>query len=616
MSLTTELASFVLRLQLRNSPFRDAKGDVEMTPEAIETMVEDVANFLVTCSEDLMATLSLQCRTLSLPTKLKAKRHKERVKFETVTLKLLTSLCDNSERLPEELLGEMTFFILHCYGQAEESQSNLPARKETALVLTAVLPKSQVPAFASQPPEEKKRQLQELRRIVWGIRLHNVACGKSVGTGITPPRDKAELLMSSLREHIEKELEEAISACARYVAVLRSPSTPVEGSMREAICAEYHRQLQLLLNIRMAKQQLDTLNNQIFGELLPSYEAALEAVKDVLGTRSMRSDGVSLRKNVSKATVYPKFIELAEVYEEAQRSFQSFEDIKALMTLSLSLGKVSNSSLPPTLLQEAINLEKEDGPADRCSTEARFESIVTASLPTKLDRVFYARDAETLRARSAVCALNGMCPVTLLEDGLCVEGRVGSRDPAFPGFVMRSEVDNERVEWYAFQTASKLLRFAASSQRFVDHAKTLVKSNMVMVGLFGLVDLLPRELYIEGTRRYEHQQEEALAARQTVSTQTGQIDSYIDRNYRWNEWDLRRQALKLVNLLDMRTHSTQTIASHFRRDNATQCRPPRDDSTQTMQDIAVQPPRTVQYLKGLRGTKTSAIETVQKTFLY
>ncbi|KAJ2994647.1 hypothetical protein HDV02_001386 [Globomyces sp. JEL0801] len=54
-----------------------------------------------------------------------------------------------------------------------------------------------------------------------------------------------------------------------------------------------------------------------------------------------------------------------------------------------------------------------------------------------------------------------------------------------------------------------------------------------------------------------------------------QVDTHITDydikpNYSWNEWDLRRQALMLVNLKDKLTHSTQTNASHFRRDSETQ----------------------------------------------
>jgi hypothetical protein len=69
-----------------------------------------------------------------------------------------------------------------------------------------------------------------------------------------------------------------------------------------------------------------------------------------------------------------------------------------------------------------------------------------------------------------------------------------------------------------------------------------------------------------------------------------------DYSYTWNEWELRRQAVKLVfsvlyiivfmmllkvDLKNKRTHSTQTTNSHLRRDNATQHYQPKENTTQT-----------------------------------
>ena len=53
-------------------------------------------------------------------------------------------------------------------------------------------------------------------------------------------------------------------------------------------------------------------------------------------------------------------------------------------------------------------------------------------------------------------------------------------------------------------------------------------------------------------------------------TELHPIVKHIDRKYEWNEWEHRRKALTLVNLRQKRTHGSQTILSHFRRENATQ----------------------------------------------
>ncbi|RNF04164.1 hypothetical protein TraAM80_05316 [Trypanosoma rangeli] len=324
----------------------------------------------------------------------------------------------------------------------------------------------------------------------------------------------------------------------------------------------------------------------------------------------MRSDGLTLRSHVPKRIVYPKFIALAEAYEEVEQSFEGFDEIQALLDVSLSLGKIQKTSLPPTILAEAVAASK-DTTADRAALAAAIAAQEASVL------LQYAKDASELAQYGALRAMNGLCPVSLVEEGICVQGHTNEEESAFAGFIVCSLPDSTRGDWYAFSSGYALRRFVGAPLWFIEGVRHLVQEDFVLVGLLNLFNHVPRELYIKGTRIYESREALITAkVRQDACTQTGQRDPYMDHNYRWNEWDLRRQALKLVNLLNMRTHSTQTIASHFRRDNTTQIRPPRDDATQTMQDAAVQPPRTVQYLKGLRGTQTSAIETVQRTFLY
>ena len=77
---------------------------------------------------------------------------------------------------------------------------------------------------------------------------------------------------------------------------------------------------------------------------------------------------------------------------------------------------------------------------------------------------------------------------------------------------------------------------------------------------------------------------------------------HVDPHYHWNEWDLRRQAILLVNLKKKLTHSTQTDISNFRTEVAVQCyKHGREKETQTRRDGETTMPKRVHYIKGLRG---------------
>ena len=78
-------------------------------------------------------------------------------------------------------------------------------------------------------------------------------------------------------------------------------------------------------------------------------------------------------------------------------------------------------------------------------------------------------------------------------------------------------------------------------------------------------------------------------------------DGHPPTTAEWNEWELRRLALKLASLRAKATHVVQTSASHFRRDNVCQTFPPKETSTQTLVDRATQPSKMVRYIGNLRG---------------
>nr|KAJ3420558.1 hypothetical protein HK105_005530 [Polyrhizophydium stewartii] len=93
-----------------------------------------------------------------------------------------------------------------------------------------------------------------------------------------------------------------------------------------------------------------------------------------------------------------------------------------------------------------------------------------------------------------------------------------------------------------------------------------------------------------------------MVAEMGCQVDTHIVDAHMNLKYRWNEWDLRRQALMLVNLKDKRTHSTQTDLSHFRRESETQYYQLKSNTAQTKRTSNTNVPRTVVYYAGLRNS--------------
>ncbi|CAB1435282.1 unnamed protein product [Pleuronectes platessa] len=70
------------------------------------------------------------------------------------------------------------------------------------------------------------------------------------------------------------------------------------------------------------------------------------------------------------------------------------------------------------------------------------------------------------------------------------------------------------------------------------------------------------------------------------STQTDlhPVGTNIVKSYEWNEWELRRKAIRQANLRTKVTHSAQTDLSHMRRENITQTWLPKDAACQSKRD--------------------------------
>ena len=57
------------------------------------------------------------------------------------------------------------------------------------------------------------------------------------------------------------------------------------------------------------------------------------------------------------------------------------------------------------------------------------------------------------------------------------------------------------------------------------------------------------------------------------------VASHIDKEYKWNEWDLRRDALKMADIRQRQTQSTQTQLSAMKAEQETQVYLPREVAT-------------------------------------
>ena len=202
--------------------------------------------------------------------------------------------------------------------------------------------------------------------------------------------------------------------------------------------------------------------------------------------------------------------------------------------------------------------------------------------------------------------LQGYCPWTIIEArGLLVPGK-----PAL-GIVSYENL------YYVCDHEVGIRAFMTQPDVYLAQIKERALRNPEYIHLLRLHRWFPTASIARLLKLHELESNNKTGMPLTKDASTGTpthfVDSYIDINYHWNEWELRRRALKIVNLKNCATTGQQTDESHFRRDTETQVYPHRIKGTQTKREKGTNPPTVTTYVAGLRGKQIMAEENRQRS---
>lgn len=151
-----------------------------------------------------------------------------------------------------------------------------------------------------------------------------------------------------------------------------------------------------------------------------------------------------------------------------------------------------------------------------------------------------------------------------------------------------------------FRTTNNMMKYVQSRTHYTEEFKTLLRDNPSLVFLYQK----------SATREYVNFQISLLpdndaAGGNKVNAEVQvplHLEEFnIDHTYYWNEWDLRRLAIKMVNIRNKETVGCQTAISLFKVNNNTQVWPPVDATTMTGVEDGNNPIWPKNYMVGLRN---------------
>ncbi|XP_069582492.1 cilia- and flagella-associated protein 206 isoform X2 [Ranitomeya imitator] len=424
---------------------------------------------------------------------------------------------------------------------------------------------------------DKERQLKELTMIVTGIRLFNKDCGKG-GEGIDDLPTILKEAIPATTKHIDSELQSSREMIYRYTALIEDMDGKKQKSnllnltqMKEALYnARQHEALLniLLTDVSTCAQQLEVMDRQ--------YGAQMELLKATVQSKTA----------IPTAQVYPLFISLSKLWN-------SFQD--EIVLLSVLSNMTAN-------LQPFLELHEELFPAHIIqpllgdlhikSDEERIKATAGESVnPVEFRSQEWYFPETTANYDRLPIQYHGFCGFTIAtRDGLLLPGNPGIG------------ILKHREGYYVFSSKEAASRFAQDP----DHYITLIGEKAKQCA--ELIQLLELHQQFSAITAYSQAQaaEKLLMkpitkCNSSTQTDTHILETNIVKSYEWNEWELRRKAIKLTNLRQKVTRSMQTHGSHMRRENFSQVYLPKQIGTQTKRDGASNVPKPHTFLSGLRG---------------
>lgn len=576
-SVSETMVAFVVKAIVLN-PRNGFNVDRTLTKDDVQKLIKLCVDRLLDTKSPSLETIKMQVYfDMNYTTRGEFLDEHHRVlesRLAPVSREITDSRARTSEEL-ESLYRKIVSYVLLRSGLG--SPTDIKVVREATAALQSVFPHTELGTFLSLVKKDKERQLKELTMIVTGIRLFNKDCGKG-GEGIDDLPTILKEAIPATTKHIDSELQSSQDIIYKYTAIIEDmDGKPQKGNLlnltqlKEALFnARQHEALLhiILSDVTTCAQQLEAMDKQ--------YGAQMEQLKATVQSKTA----------IPTSQVYPLFISLSKLWN-------SFQDEIVLLSVLSNM----TANLQPFLgLHEELFPEHVIQPllrdlAVKSDEERLKESAGIHVNPSDFHTQEWYFPETTANYDRLPIQYHGFCGFTIAtRDGLLLPGNPGIG------------ILKHRERFYVFSSKDAACMFAQDP----DHYITLIGEKAKQCA--ELIQLLELHQQFSSITPYSQTQaaEKLLMkpitkCNSSTQTDTHILETNIVKSYEWNEWELRRKAIKLTNLRQKVTHSMQTHGSHMRRENFSQVYLPKQVGTQTKRDSASNVPKPQIFLSGLRG---------------
>nr|XP_047935773.1 cilia- and flagella-associated protein 206 isoform X2 [Anser cygnoides] len=571
-AVSETLVAFMVKAVVLD-PRNEFNVDQILTKKDVQNLIQLCVTRLLNTTNPSLSTIKMQVYfDMNYADRAELLREQHRV-LEGRLAPLVRDITDSRPRVQDEMMKVYQMIVSYMLlSSGLGSPTDIEVVREVTAALQSIFPQTALVAFISLSKKDKEQQLKNLSMLVTGIRLFNKECGKG-GKGI----DDLPAILNEAIPSATRTVEDSLNTChvlARcYTALLESMH---EDQQRQRQLSSFKLK-EALFNVRQ-------------------YEAFLCI---------LMSDAITGAQEVEKMNVqFTTTMEQLKNTVQNKVSVDTKEVFNEILLLSF-LTNMTNS------LQQFLETQSQLFP----------EEVLTSLLEGVTVKTDEERIRETMGTRVNVSDFEDqewLFPETTADfDQLLIQYRgfcahaIGVKGLTLPGNPAIG-ILKHKDRCYVFSSKESAYIFAQDPDKFIQLNVEKAKEHAELIHLLELRHqfeyLAP---YTQARNADKRLMKPTTKCDSSTQTDTHILPPSIVRSYEWNEWELRRKAIKLANLRRKLTHAVQTDLSHLRRENSTQVYLPKDVSSQTKHDNSSNVPRPQIFLAGLRGGSSAATQMVK-----
>ncbi|XP_008493606.2 cilia- and flagella-associated protein 206 [Calypte anna] len=558
-------------------PRNDFNVDQVLTQTDVQNLTQICVTRLLDTTNPSLSTIKMQVYfDMNYASRAELLSEQRRVLEERLAplVREITGSRPRAEKEMENMYQKIVTYVLLRSGLG--SPTDIEVVREVTAALQSIFPQTEMIAFISLTKKDKEEELKNFAMLVTGIRLYNKECSKG-GSSI----DDLPAILNEAIPSATQTVDESLSTCH----MLAHQYTALLESMQE----DLHRSTQLssfklreaLFNVRQYEAFLCIL----LSDAVTSAQEVEKVNVEFAATMEQLVNTVQDRVSVDTKEVFPLFIALSNLWTSFQDEMLLLSFLTSMTDKLQQFSKIHSKLFPKDMLTSLL-----EGVTVKSDAERIRETMGERVNVSDFENQEWLFPETTDNFDQLLIQYHGFCAYTIGVKGLTIPG-----NPAI-GILKHKE------RCYVFSSKEAAYTFAQDPDKFIQLNVEKAKEYAELIHLLELRHQFENLVPYSQTRSADKYLMKPTAKCDcSTQTDTHILPPRIVASYEWNEWEMRRKAIKLANLRCKLTHAMQTDHSHMRRENCTQVYLPKDVSTQTKRDNSSNVPRPQIFLQGLRG---------------